>query len=388
MKKVVFLLMMITVLLSSCGEYNKILKSTDYELKYSYAKKYFNAKQYSKSATLLDELVPVLKGSAQAEESLYLLAQSYYGQKDYQTASQYFNTYYTTYPKGEYTELARYYSGYGLYLDSPDPRLDQAQTYEAINQLQLYLEYYPQSERAKEAQNIMFELQEKLAYKELLAVRLYFNLGTYMGNNYLSCVITAQNALKNYPYSKYREEFMFYTIRAKYELAVVSVEEKLQGRYREVVDEYYNYMNEYPEGKYVKQVQKFYDYASKRITDAYQANLINKTKMDYRKSNAPTNTVTRDMMKLSEETGNVYETVAIISKRANQISVEMKQDLEKKLQEFASYNDNLEEVFENREQIEISRYYEKLPKSTLIAAQEYEDGKVYYKNPAKEKNNF
>ena len=109
MKKVVFLLMMITVLLSSCGEYNKILKSTDYELKYSYAKKYFNAKQYSKSATLLDELVPIFKGSAQAEESLYLLAQSYYGQKDYQTASQYFNTYYTTYPKGEYTELARYY---------------------------------------------------------------------------------------------------------------------------------------------------------------------------------------------------------------------------------------------------------------------------------------
>ena len=102
MKKVVFLLMMITVLLSSCGEYNKILKSTDYELKYSYAKKYFNAKQYSKSATLLDELVPIFKGTANAEESLYLLAQSYYGQKDYQTASQYFNTYYTTYPKGEF----------------------------------------------------------------------------------------------------------------------------------------------------------------------------------------------------------------------------------------------------------------------------------------------
>ena len=110
--------------------------------------------------------------------------------------------------------------------------------------------------------------------------------------------------------------------------------------------------------------------------------------MDYRKSNAPTNTVTRDMMKLSEETGNVYETVAIISKRANQISVEMKQDLEKKLQEFASYNDNLEEVFENRAQIAISRYYAKHPKSTLIAAHEYADGKVYYKNPAKEKNNF
>ena len=263
MKKVVFLLMMMTVLLSSCGEYNKILKSTDYELKYSYAKKYFNAKQYSKSATLLDELVTIFKGTAYAEESLYLLAQSYYGQKDYQTASQYFETYYTTYPKGEFTELSRFYSGYGLYLDSPDPRLDQSQTYKAIEQL------HPQSERAEEAQNIMFELQEKLAYKELMATRLYFNLGTYMGNNFQSCVITAQNALKNYPYSKYREEFMFLIIRAKYELALVSVEEKLQGRYRDVVDEYYNYMNEYPEGNYVKQVTKFYDYASKRITDAY-----------------------------------------------------------------------------------------------------------------------
>ena len=261
--------MMIAVLFSSCGEYNKILKSTDYELKYSYAKKYFNMKEFTKSATLLEELVPIYKGTASAEESLYLLAQSYYGQKDYLTASQYFNTYYTTYPKGEYPELARYYSGYGLYLDSPDPRLDQTQTYKAIAELQLYLEYYPQSERAKEAQNIMFELQEKLAFKELLATRLYYNLGTYMGNNFQSSVITAQNALKNYPYSKYREEFMYYVIQSKYELAMVSVEEKLQGRYRDVVDEYYNYMNEYPEGKYVKQVKKFYDYASKRINDAY-----------------------------------------------------------------------------------------------------------------------
>ena len=107
--------------------------------------------------------------------------------------------------------------------------------------------------------------------------------------------------------------------------------------------------------------------------------------MDYKKTNAPSNTITRNMVELCEDTGNVYETVAILGKRANQIAVEMKNDLSKKLQEFASYNDNLEEVFENREQIEISRYYEKLPKPTLIAAQEYEEGKVYYRNPAKEK---
>ena len=108
--------------------------------------------------------------------------------------------------------------------------------------------------------------------------------------------------------------------------------------------------------------------------------------MDYKKTNAPINTVTRDMVKLSENTGNVYETVAIIAKRANQIGEQMKHDLEKKLQEFASLNDNLEEVSENREQVEISRYYEKLPKPTLIAAQEYEEGKLHFRKPAKVKN--
>lgn len=108
--------------------------------------------------------------------------------------------------------------------------------------------------------------------------------------------------------------------------------------------------------------------------------------MDYKKTNAPTNTVTRDMVALSSDTGNIYETVCIIAKRANQIAVEMKADLEKKLQEFASCNDNLEEVFENREQIEISRYYEKLPKPVLIATQEYIEGKIYYKNREKEKS--
>ncbi len=102
--------------------------------------------------------------------------------------------------------------------------------------------------------------------------------------------------------------------------------------------------------------------------------------MDYKKSKAPVNTVTRNLMDLCEDTGNIYETVAIIGKRANQISAEMKQDLNNKLSEFASYNDSLEEVFENREQIEISRYYEKLPKPTLLATQEYIEGNVYYRD--------
>ncbi|MFV0471933.1 MAG: DNA-directed RNA polymerase subunit omega [Paludibacteraceae bacterium] len=107
--------------------------------------------------------------------------------------------------------------------------------------------------------------------------------------------------------------------------------------------------------------------------------------MDVRKMNAPTSTITRDMNSLSENVGNVYETVAIIGKRSNQIDVELKQELDKKLQEFASYNDSIEEVFENREQIEISRFYEKMPKPTLLATQEFAEDKIYYRNPVKDK---
>lgn len=110
--------------------------------------------------------------------------------------------------------------------------------------------------------------------------------------------------------------------------------------------------------------------------------------MDYKKTNAPTNTVTRNMNDFREGTDNVYETVAILGKRANQISVEIRDELKKKLDEFSTKQDNLEEVFENREQIEISRFYERMPKPTLIATQEYLDDRIYYRNPAKDKENM
>lgn len=110
--------------------------------------------------------------------------------------------------------------------------------------------------------------------------------------------------------------------------------------------------------------------------------------MDYKKTNAPLSTQPRDLIDLAEPTGNIYETVSIIARRSNQIAAEMKHDLENKLKEFASLTDNLEEVTENREQIEISRYYERLPKPTLIATQEYVENKIIYRNPTKEKSNL
>ena len=255
------------LLLVSCGEYNKMLKSTDYELKYDYAKKAFERKKYMQAATLLEELVAIFKGTDRAEESLYLLARSYYLNKDYITSGEYFQAYYKNYPKGEYTELARFYCGYGYYLDSPEAKLDQTGTYRAIDEMQRFLDYFPNSERAKQAQDIIFELQDKLVYKELLNAQLYYNLGNYMGNNYESCVITAQNALKDYPYTDYREELSILILRARHEMAIYSVEDKKMDRYRETVDEYYAFKNEFPESKYLKEAEKIFNESQKVIKD-------------------------------------------------------------------------------------------------------------------------
>jgi outer membrane protein assembly factor BamD len=239
-------------------------------VKYEAAKKYFDMGKYSRTVTLLEEVVPLLRGTSYTEESLYLQAQANYALKDYLSASEYFKNYYTSFPRGKYAEDARYYSAYGLYLDSPDPRLDQSETYRALQQLQDFLEYYPQSDRKEEVQRVLFELHEKLAYKELLSVKLYYNLGdytlySYPGGNYLSCVITAQNAMQTYPFSKYREDYIYYIFKSKYEMAIQSVEEKKEFRYRDVVDEYYSYLNDYPTGKYLKEITKLYNTIAKEL---------------------------------------------------------------------------------------------------------------------------
>lgn len=266
MKIRILLVFVLTLLVAtSCGEYNKILKSTDYELKYTYAKKYFDEKKYGRASTLLEELVPIFKGTSHAEESLFLLAQSFFYDKDYVTATQYFKTYYTTYPRGEFAELARFNAAYGLYLDIADVRLDQTNTYKSMQEFQTFLEIYPQSDKVQVAQDYLFEMQEKLALKELMACRLYFNLGNYMGNNYESCVVTAREALKTYPYSKYREEFQILILRSRHEVASKSVVERTAERLRDVIDEHYNYLNMFPDGKYKREADRYYRQAVKAL---------------------------------------------------------------------------------------------------------------------------
>lgn len=268
MKKNIIITLLAALVLTSCGEYNKLLKSTDYEYKYEAAKNYFAKGQYSRSATLLNELITILKGTDKAEESLYMLAMSYYNQKDYATAAQSFISYFNTYPRGMFTELSRFYTGKALFLDTPEARLDQSGTYSAIQQLQLFLEYHPLSNQKDEAQEMIFALQDKLVQKEVMSAKLYYNLGSYMGaNNYLSCVVTAQNALRDYPYTHFREELSVLVLRSRYEMALNSLDSKRAERYRETVDEYYAFKNEFPESKYLKEAEKIFNASSGGVKD-------------------------------------------------------------------------------------------------------------------------
>ena len=267
MKKNIIITLLAAASLTSCGEYNKLLKSTDYEYKYEAAKNYFAKGQYNRSATLLNELITILKGTDKAEESLYMLGMSYYNQKDYQTAAQTFITYFNTYPRGTFTELARFHAGKALFLDTPEPRLDQSSTYQAIQQLQMFMEYFPNSVKKQEAQDMIFALQDKLVLKELYSAKLYYNLGNYMGNNYQSAIITAQNALKEYPYTRYKETLSMLILKSKYQEAVQSIEEKKPERFRDVIDEYYSFINDYPSGEYSKEAENIFKVANKYVKD-------------------------------------------------------------------------------------------------------------------------
>ena len=264
MRKFIFLIPLL--LLASCGEYNKVLKSNDIDYKFDYAKRAFEQRKFTQSTTLLEPLIVPLRGGPKGEEALFLLAMSYYENKDYLNSGINFKTYYSRYPKGKFAELARFYSGYGYYLDSPDPQLDQTMTVKAIEELQGFIDYFPNSDKVTIAQNAMFEMQDKLTLKELQNAQLYYNLGNYMGNNYESAIITAQNALKTYPYSKYREDFEMLILKAKYQEARQSVEEKKQDRYQDVVDEYFSFINNYPESKNRGEADNIYNLARRHVS--------------------------------------------------------------------------------------------------------------------------
>ena len=282
MKKLTLIATCVALLMTSCvNEYNQITKSGDYTLKYEYAKQCYAQGKYSRAVPLLQEVVTMKKGSTEGEECLYMLAMAEFGMKDYETASEYFKKYFSSYPKGRYAENAKYYVGESLFQNAPEPRLDQSTTMTAIAAFQEYLDIFPDAHLKSQATSRLYALQDLLVEKEYKSARLYFDLGTYFGNctnggnNYEACIVTAQNALKDYPYSNRREEFASLVMKSKYELAKMSVESKQLERYQDAEDECYGFINEYPDSKERSLAEKYIE-KCKEYEKAHPENSLEK----------------------------------------------------------------------------------------------------------------
>lgn len=259
LKYLLFAVALIGIINSGCSKYQKLLKSQDYEQWYTEAMKYYEEEDYTRAATLMGQLVNIYRGTDKSEEVNYVYANCLYGLHDFLTAGHYYREYVKNFPAGDYAEECQYMSAYCYYMRSPKPRLDQTTTEEAIQEFQLFINMYPNSARVEESTRLMDELRDKLVYKSYLSAKLYYNLGDYLGNNYQSAVIAAQNSLKDFPDTKYREELSFLILESKYIQAVNSVEEKKEERVRDTVDEYYSFVNEFPEGKFRKKADRIFE---------------------------------------------------------------------------------------------------------------------------------
>lgn len=264
MKRNFILIPLLAIALGSCSKWTAIQNTRDYEYKYEVAKAYYMEGKYSQASVYFAEVLAFMKGTVNAEESLYLAAMSNFMNKDYDAASQYFRKYYQVYPKGLYVEYARYYCGLALYNMTPDPRLDQQSTYEAIKEFQDFLDYYPYTSIKESTLEMIYKLQDKLVEKEYLSAKLYYDLGSYTmncaygGSNYEACVVTAQNALRDFPFASAdrREELSIMILRSRFHLAEQSVDSKRVNRYRDCIDEYYAFTNDFPESRYIKEAAK------------------------------------------------------------------------------------------------------------------------------------
>jgi len=281
MRKIVFSCCLTALLCGCANEFNSVYKTTDNGFKYDYAKECFAEGKYTWASSLLNDQLILQKGTDNGEECLYMFAMSMYCDGDYQSAAEAFNKYVKTYPKGTYAELASFYSGESLYMSTPEPRLDQSGTYSAIAAYGDYLDRFPEGKYRPIVQKRVFALQDKLVDKEYLNAKMYYDLGNYFGNcsfggsNYEAAIITAQNAVKEYPYNSRREDFMLLIMKCKYGLAKQSVEEKKLDRYRDAEDECYGFINEFPDSKNVALANE-YIAGCKKITGS--SKYLNKEK--------------------------------------------------------------------------------------------------------------
>jgi len=260
MKKSILYFFVIFLTFASCGEYEKLLKSSDYALKYEKAFEYFEKEDYIRSATIFEQIANVYRGTTKADTISFYRAMSYYYSKDYTMAGHYFGELSATYKNSEFAEEATYLNAYCYYKLSPRPSLDQDYTYKAINAFSLYLVKYKGTDKREECLNIISEMREKIVEKSYMNAKLYYDRGLYK-----AAIVALRNSLNEFPETNHREELMFLILQSNYLLAENSVEAKKRERYQDAVDEYYSFAAEFETGEFGKEAQTIYQNSLLRL---------------------------------------------------------------------------------------------------------------------------
>ncbi|MCX7861517.1 MAG: outer membrane protein assembly factor BamD [Bacteroidales bacterium] len=261
-KNIINILTIITLIFSlySCSNFQKLLKSNDYELIYNEAVKYYEKKDYFRAQSLFEKLENIFKASDKADKILYYLGYCYFYQHDYMMASYYFRNVGNRYPLSTLREESDFMAAYCSYLDAPDYSLDQTSTYLAIDQMQAFINRYPKSNRIKECNEIIDKLRHNLEKKAFEAAKLYYKIGDYK-----AAIIAFKNSLQEFPDSRYREETLFLIVKASFLYAQNSIPEKKNERMLETLKEYDIFTAEYPNSTFINEARKIYQSAKQVI---------------------------------------------------------------------------------------------------------------------------
>jgi len=239
---------------TSC-KYQKLLKSSDSELKFTKAKQYYESEDYAKAMTLFEQLIPIYRGTDKGEEVSYLFAYCNYYVKDYILAGHYFRRFAGSFPNSEHAEESSYMSAYCYYLDAPKPSLDQETTRKAIQEFQLYMGRYPNSPRIQECNDLVDELRRRLETKSYDNAMLYYRI-----EQYKAAVVSLKESIKEFPDSEFREDILYYIVKSNYKYALMSIYGKTKERLEDTLRDYKTFIRAYPNSeKYGKDVAKIYE---------------------------------------------------------------------------------------------------------------------------------
>jgi len=252
-KKYIYLLIVCLSAISCRSEFQKTLKSNDYNLKYETAIQYFNKKDYLRSQQLFESILPVYKGTEKDETINYYIAQCNFKNEDFTMASYYLKTFVNTFPNSDKAEECRYLTGYCYYKSSPKYSLDQEYSKLAIEEFKVYLSKYPKGINNEYCVQYIKELNKKIEKKAYFNSKLYYDM-----EEYKAATVALKNFLNNYPDSDFREETMFLLIKSGYLMANNSIVSKQFERYETVVTDYESYIDEYPNGKHLKDAEKYF----------------------------------------------------------------------------------------------------------------------------------